>query len=237
MCAWFGKKDEIPYAVVRCRRHTMAVSVDLNGEVTVRAPLRTSDRSIADFLRQKQGWIQKKQTEAWKAAAKYAPLTLLEGEWMPILGESYQVHRRFGDMGAAKAKKHSNITTEGQRICIPAALGKEEVVRWLKERLRGTLEKRLEYFSGLMGVGYGSLRVTSARTRWGSCSAKNNVSFTWYLVFCPPDVVDYLVVHELAHVKQKNHSKAFWEAVAAVMPEWKQKRAWLKANRKVMDLL
>ena len=95
-----------------------------------------------------------------------------------------------------------------------------------KERLRG----RAAYFAPIMGVSYGSLRLSSAKTRWGSCSGKGNLNFHWKLILMPPEVLDYVVVHELAHLKEMNHSPRFWAVVEAVLPDYKERRQWLKEN-------
>ena len=95
-----------------------------------------------------------------------------------------------------------------------------------KERLRG----RAAYFAPIMGVSYGSLRLSSAKTRWGSCSGKGNLNFHWKLILMPPEVLDYVVVHELAHLKEMNHSPRFWAVVEEVLPDYKERRQWLKEN-------
>ncbi len=83
---------------------------------------------------------------------------------------------------------------------------------------------------------YKSIRITSARTRWGSCSSKGNLSFTWRLVMAPPQVIDYVVAHELAHLQVRNHSPAFWQKVKTIMPDYLQYRRWLDAHGHLLTL-
>ena len=92
------------------------------------------------------------------------------------------------------------------------------------------LTERVEFFAHAQGFKVKKIRISSARTRWGSCSAKGTLSFTWRLVMAPPDVIDYVVVHELCHLKELNHSKAFWAQVEAILPDYKTRRKWLKDN-------
>lgn len=80
------------------------------------------------------------------------------------------------------------------------------------------------------------LRISSARTRWGSCSAKGTISLTWRLVMAPPEILDYVIVHELAHLKVKNHSSAFWKVVETYLPGYQNQRKWLKQNGHTLDL-
>ena len=90
--------------------------------------------------------------------------------------------------------------------------------------------ERAAYFAGIMNVTYGTLRLSSARTRWGSCSARGNLNFHWKLILMPPEILDYVVVHELAHRKEMNHSARFWAIVESVLPDYKERRQWLKEN-------
>lgn len=90
------------------------------------------------------------------------------------------------------------------------------------------IAERVEFFARQMGVTYGRISIRAAKTRWGSCSGKGNLNFHWKLILMPPQVLDYVVVHELAHRKQMNHSPAFWAEVEKVMPDYSRQRAWLK---------
>lgn len=95
---------------------------------------------------------------------------------------------------------------------------------------RELLSQRVCSFARAFGLTYRKIRISSARTRWGACSTSGTLSFNWRLVMAPPQVVDYVVVHELAHLRQPNHSPAFWDEVAKMMPDYAHHRAWLKKN-------
>ncbi len=98
----------------------------------------------------------------------------------------------------------------------------------LKKQARLVLPKRLEYYSKRMGISYADVKITSAATRWGSCSGKNVICFSYRLMLTPQEAQDYVVVHELAHVVHKHHKEQFWALVASVFPDYKQRRALLK---------
>lgn len=100
----------------------------------------------------------------------------------------------------------------------------------LTERARVHLTARTEYFAPIVGVTYGRIAIRHQKTRWGSCSAKGNLNYNCLLMLCPPEVQDYVVVHELCHRKQMNHSPAFWAEVEAVLPDYRQREQWLKEN-------
>lgn len=93
-----------------------------------------------------------------------------------------------------------------------------------------TLGKRAAYFAKVMGVRYHRITIREQKTRWGSCSSSRNLNFNWKLVLAPPEVLDYVVVHELCHLKEMNHSGAFWNEVEKVLPDYKVRQAWLKEN-------
>ena len=95
-------------------------------------------------------------------------------------------------------------------------------------RLR--IEERTAFFHKITGGNYTSITIRDQKTRWGSCSAKGNLNFNWKLVLMPPEILDYVVVHELAHRLQMNHSAAFWAEVGKILPDYRERRQWLKVN-------
>ena len=99
-----------------------------------------------------------------------------------------------------------------------------------RRKARERIGQRTAYFAALMGVTYGRISIRSAKTRWGSCSSEKNLNFNWKLILALPEVLDYVVIHELCHLKEMNHSKAFWDEVEKVMPEYETYKLWLKEN-------
>ena len=117
---------------------------------------------------------------------------------------------------------------EVQRETVPG-LSKEERTRLQQEACR-KIPERTAYFAEKIGVSYGRITLRQQKTRWGSCSANGNLNFNWLLILAPPEVLDYVVVHELCHRRQMNHSQAFWNEVSAVLPGYKEQKKWLKDN-------
>jgi hypothetical protein len=101
---------------------------------------------------------------------------------------------------------------------------------WYRERARGLFEARAAHFAPLMGVAYKSIRIKDQRTLWGSCSKEGNLNFNWRVALASPATLDYLVIHELAHLREMNHSRRFWAVVAAHCPGWKEHRRWLREH-------
>ena len=100
----------------------------------------------------------------------------------------------------------------------------------LQNKAYVVIPRRVAYYAEKLGVSYGKITLRQQKTRWGSCSSEKNLNFNWKLILAPPEVLDYVVVHELCHLKEMNHSKAFWDEVGKVMPEYETYKLWLKEN-------
>lgn len=102
--------------------------------------------------------------------------------------------------------------------------------RLYRDKAREIYEQKVSYYAQMMGVSYGRIAIRDQKTRWGSCSGEGNLNFNWRLIFAPAGVLDYVVVHELAHRKEMNHSPRFWKVVEDTMPEYRKYQKWLKEN-------
>ncbi len=116
------------------------------------------------------------------------------------------------------------------------AKGEELFTRWYRKQARAIITNRAEELSKQYGLPYEKLRISSARTRWGSCSSQGTISFTWRLIMAPMELVDYVIIHELVHTKIKNHSKDFYNGVGKILPDYKKRIRWLKQNGKFLTL-
>ncbi len=215
--------------LIRSKRKTVAIIVQRDGKVIVRAPLKASQRQIQQFVESKIGWILEKKAQAQEQPPQTAR-QFVAGERFPYLGQEYALSvlpgpgtgLRFGSGFLLNKKSQSE-----------AALLFE---KWYKAAARKILTERTRFYAQKFGLKYQKIRISSARTRWGSCSSRGTLSFTWRLVMAPLDVVDYVVVHELAHLRHPNHSAAFWAEVAGMMPDYQTHRDWLKKNGRFLTL-
>jgi predicted metal-dependent hydrolase len=174
------------YDIIRSSRKTLSLQMKPDGHLVVRAPHRTSDRQIRQFVENNSAWIQKHR-------------------------ELIEQRRRQEEMNP------------------PPAITKETLER-LRSLASETIPPRVSYYANLMGVSYGRITIRAQKSRWGSCSAKGNLNFNCLLMLTPPEVQNYVIVHELCHRKQMNHSPAFWREVEQIMPEYRRHRLWLKKN-------
>ena len=109
-------------------------------------------------------------------------------------------------------------------------IAKEIFVNWYKERAHEKISERVRMYSSMRGFSYNKINITNAKKRWASCSHKRNLNFSWRLIMAPLPVIDYVVVHELVHLEEKNHSKNFWNKVKMLIPDYQKHKEWLKKN-------
>jgi predicted metal-dependent hydrolase len=224
---FFGYNRLMPIVVdklVRSRRKTIAIVVERDGRLTVRAPLRMAEARIHEFVESHANWIAKNQAKV-RVATPPPQKQYADGETFLYLGKSYPLHIVPSQRPALKFDGCTFRLTKSTR---PKA--EQAFIRWYKAQALEVLSGRLQAFAGKYGFTYQKIRISSARTRWGSCSSRGTLSFTYRLVMAPPEVVDYVVIHELVHTQVKNHSKTFWGLVGKILPEYKTHIHWLRKN-------
>ncbi len=209
--------------IVRSKRKTLALIVKPDGLLIVRAPLRTSEKAIRDFIEQHAEWIRKKQAEAL-AFVPPAPRQYIEGETFMYLGNAYPLE-------IVKGQKKSLLLEENFKMAESVQEKAGLVFEcWYRVQAKQILIERVNLYASQYGFQYKKIGITSARTRWGSCGADGSLNFSWRLILTPLEAVDYVVVHELVHTVFHNHSKKFWGKVEAIMPDYKERRKWLRKN-------
>ena len=214
--------------LMRSKRKTLSLIVEADGTLTVRAPLRMKEADIHRFIEVKESWIKRKQARAREEAV--APRQYADGERFWYLGR--EIPLRIVPDGKPA------LVVDGAFKLARSAQPQAGTVftAWYKKQARKVLTERVDYFSSKYNFKVGKLRISSARTRWGSCSSKKTLSFTWRLVMAPLDVIDYVVVHELCHLNEMSHSKTFWAQVEIILPDYKNRRKWLKKNGRFLNL-
>jgi predicted metal-dependent hydrolase len=210
--------------IIRTKRKTIALIVKPDGSLLVRAPLRASNRSIQEFVAKNTGWIEKTRSRI-KAVPPPSPRQYVSGEQFEYLGNAYPLEIVLGQI-------QSLLLEEGKFKLAASAQSKAALVfeRWYKEQARQILNERVVFFAHQNGFQYSKIGITSARTRWGSCSASGALNFSWRLIQAPMEAVDYVVVHELVHTVIHNHSRKFWTRVEQTMPDFRERRKWLRSN-------
>jgi len=222
------KQIDIP--IIRSsRRKTLAIQVERDGHITVRAPERLSDRVIATFIKREQAWIEK-QLSSQKRKKPAPEKTFSQGEVFFYLGEKIELEFVENGRQSLCLDGTFKLKTRAQ----PRA--RNLFTRWYKKEAREMIHARVAERAVDMKLDYGRIRISSAKYTWGSCSPKNDLSFTWRLAMTPHEVLDYIVVHELSHIRHKNHGKRFWQHVERYCPEHKKLRAWLEEYNHLLQL-
>lgn len=204
------------YTLIRSKRKTICIQINREAEVIVRAPKRVPAATIEQFLREKEVWITGKRAEMLRLKQSREDFDIQPGDSILYLGRPYAVKFHSG----------KKALFDGNCFLIPQDAGsiKAELIACYRQLALRYLCERTEWFAQKMGVSPASVSITAAKTRWGSCSSKGRIHFSFLLIMAPPDAVDYVVVHELAHLLEMNHSARFWSVVAGTLPDYAQRR-------------
>ncbi|VVE03334.1 M48 family metallopeptidase [Pandoraea fibrosis] len=220
----------IYYRFKRSSRRTIGFMIDESG-LAVTAPRWVTLADVEAAIVEKKRWIFNKIAEfRERAARRVVPRVIwVDGATLPYLGHTLTV--RLGERpGAAQYDIHTHTLW----LDLPPQAAPEQmrdrVQGWLQQEARKLFTTRLEVYGERLGVRYTALGLSSASTRWGSCSADGRIRLNWRLIHFPLGVIDYVVAHELAHLKEMNHGPRFWQAVASIFPEFEAARDTLKSH-------
>ena len=230
----------VAYAFRRAKRRSIGFSVGPDG-LTVSAPKWVPLYEVDAALREKSAWIRQKldQTRARHQRMVQAQIVWQDGASVPYLGESVTLvidpRHAFTGVGAAlktDATVASGAVRQSLHLGLPSHATAEQirdaVQAWLMRQAKALFTERLDHFAPQLGVQWRKLSLSSASTRWGSASADGSIRLNWRLVHYKMSVIDYVVAHELSHLRVMDHSPRFWVTVATVMPDYAQLRGQLK---------
>ena len=199
----------------QAKRISLRIS-QLDGRVTLTMPKRLAEREAVDFARSKEAWIRK------HLGARGEDVIVGAGIELPLGGKMYPVQAGTG--------RRVQITPDG--IFVPGAperIGKR-LSAHLKELARDRLAGASDDYAARLGRSYARLSLRDTRSRWGSCTSDGGLMYSWRLIMAPPEVLDYVAAHEVAHLAQMNHSPAFWDEVTRIYGDYDAPRGWLRAN-------
>lgn len=187
----------------------------LQQAVGLTLPRYVSIKQGLHFIEEKRSWIERQMQEHAK------PIALTHGQIIPVLGVHYTL-KHVGGRGV--------VRIVGEEIHVPGdeAFMARRVREWLKEQAREEIARIAQERALQLGVKYKKIGLRDTSTRWGSCSHDGSLSFSWRLVFAPHEILDYVVSHEVAHIREHNHSDAFWALVSRLYPDYKHAERWLK---------
>ncbi len=209
--------------LIRSKRRTFTLIVENDGSLIVRAPLRTLEKTIREFVDSHALWIEKKQAQA-RVVVNTPAKQYIPGETFLYLGQPYALEIVKGQKKPLWLDGNFKLAEEAQ------GNAEQAFQDWYRKQARQIISQHVALFAARYDFQYGKIRISSARTRWGSCSPTGNLSFSWRLILTPIDVVDSVIIHELVHTVVHNHSKRFWKKVEKILPDYKQYNKWLRKN-------
>ncbi len=227
-------KTAIPYRVRRSprRKRTIALIIEPGTDLTILAPATAEVARIEAVARRRAGWILRKLADIRERAHAQRPREFVDGESLTYLGRQYRLHVTY----AAAAKPSCKLRGGWLEVIVPASVRMRDrqravaqaVQSWYRAQARSRLMTRARIWSARLGITFGHLLVTNPAKRWGSCDAVDNIRINWRIMMAPLSLVDYVVAHELCHIKHRNHSDEFWRLLGSVMPDCERRRAALR---------
>ena len=223
---------DISYTVIRsARRKNLTITVERDRSVVVRAPENTTDERIEQIVSSKRGWLYGKTSHPQKYDDLPHPpgKELVSGESMLYLGRQYRIE--MDDTA-------DTVRFEQNRFLVPNRKAGERYLafqNWYQQRARDKILPRVKTYARRLGVHYNAAGIVNSRYRWGSCTPNDNVNLNWRLIKAPTHVIDYVVVHELAHLLEPNHTLRFWNIVRSQLTQVEQSKQWLREHGELLE--
>jgi predicted metal-dependent hydrolase len=226
----------IKYSLKRSkkRKKTISLQIGSNSDIIVYAPYFTPVAEISRFVEEKRNWIDRTLRSQARQMSLHREKTYETGEEFYYLGRSYPLQACFDPL------ENTGVFFRYDRFILNCpdngAMKKYYFALWYQKKAGEHIPARVEHFGRELNLRPRGVRITSARSRWGSCSEDNSLAFSFRLMMAPPQVIDYVVVHELMHMRQKNHSSKFWRLVIEAMPDSMAHRRWLREHQDMLKL-
>lgn len=200
--------------IIRSNRRSLAITINQNGEVIVKAPKNMPLYEIMDFVEKKRKWIENKSSAIIDTLNKNK--AIIDYEQIFYLGKKYNVFQTIGIeqpyiTDNMLLVKHSKSKNHRQK----------QIKEFFLNKVENTLVARVQKLAGFMKLKYKSINILNSKAKWGMCDSKKNLYFNWKLLMLSPELIDYVIIHELSHLIELNHSPKFWEIVKAVLPNYK----------------
>jgi predicted metal-dependent hydrolase len=227
---------DIPYSVRRSDRARHARIVVDRGEVEVVVPRRMSMRHVEPFVAQKRRWIERTLRKMQEAERESPTVQLADGGVVPYLGEELELRVKV-----EPGRVRSHVARRGELLHVKVGERGVDAIRdalesWYRRRARAEVTPRLDAATRRAGTSYKRLSIRGQRTRWASCSSSGAMSFNWRLLLAPPEILDYVVEHEVAHIELLDHSRRFWALVARRSPRYREHERWLRMHGPALHL-
>ncbi|MBP1763343.1 MAG: hypothetical protein H6Q65_401 [Firmicutes bacterium] len=222
------------------RKKTITLKLLTATELEICAPARIKTTELHELLQKNQNWILKKSAQRNAIDENPVNASLASGTQLLFQGRLHLLQIMEKDT----KRPEIFLTPNKLSLCLPShkiehayTLAQEVLRKWYIENASRQFTEKTTFWAGRLNVRPVKISIRDQKSRWGSCSSRGNINYNWRIVMAPPEIMDYLVVHELCHMRVANHSSLFWELVAQFIPEYKQHRNWLKENGNLLTRL
>jgi predicted metal-dependent hydrolase len=212
------------------RRKTLEVQIS-NGQVCVRAPNYVSERDIRQFLLARSDWIEQKLAEQRSRLSKIQVREFKDRALWPLMDTQITLNVEIGSPARCELiddQLHIRITQRQLTSKGTDAALRDQLEGWYRAQAQEILSEKSRVFANQIGCEFQSIRVRKTKTRWGHCTSKGVLQYNWLILLAPQAIVDYLVAHEVSHLRHFNHSRQFWSQVQVLCPDYLQRRRWLR---------
>lgn len=207
--------------VVFTNRKSIALFVDSSSNVKIRCPFKTKKTFLIEFLDKHQSWVEKRLQRVKKIKKR----TFSNGSIFLFLGKEYPLEIKLCEKNSVK------LQAGKLKVCCQDLCNVKVYIQcWYRLQANRFFPQQTRRVAKKMGANFASIKITSAKKRWGSCSSRGNICINWKLIQAPISIINYVLIHELVHTIFHNHSKAFWEKVKQVCPKVEERKRWLKDN-------
>lgn len=223
--------NEFGYKIVRSgRRRTVSVQVAPDNTVSVLVPRKLSQKRIEEIVERKRKWILEKLRFNSEVRRLHKPKEYVSGEAFAYLGRNYRLKVLNGKPDGVSLKNGRFYVHTAKEDGERAEYVRRQLVDWYSAHAREKLRERVEYHADRIGADYAQVKVKYMKSQWGSCSHIGNINLNWRIIMAPISIVDYVVVHELCHRQNPNHSPRFWRDVQRIIPDYKERKHWLRIH-------
>ncbi len=223
--------DIVVNRIVLSKRKSLSITVDAEANVIVRAPDIMPMKTIKEIIQSKKNWIEEKKQNVLKLKEEVPEISYDEGD--KVLYRGNQVALKYAyNLRQPIYLENNHIVIEEKHKRIAPHLLKQ----WYSIEALNYFNRKAAHYAKTLKVHYKKVKISNAEKRWGSCSSKKNINLSWRLIMAPERVIDYVIIHELAHLIELNHSQKFWNIVARIMPSYKKQINWLKKNGHLLNI-
>jgi predicted metal-dependent hydrolase len=240
MTEWFGLKKSTPapselgfeFTIARSpRRRSISIEIR-NAQVVVRAPMGAAQSLLMSFLQEKAAWVRAKIAEQQQTLSiQPGPRSYAHGSQIPFMDETLTLVLGRGPRAAiARIDQHLHLILSPRSRLNDDAQIRQLLSRWYQQQALTILTRKTAQLTRSMELVCTQVSIKATRSKWGHCTSRGAIQYNWQILLAPEAIVDYLVAHEVSHLRHHNHSADFWALVASVCPTFKADRAWLKAE-------